>query len=68
MHDPTCYTSEIRALDQPTQLIQSELNAILNCPAMRASNSQAFEDFFLDVSSLAGMLSTLDDIAGSELH
>lgn len=72
IHDCTPYTSAMRALEQrygqPRQLVQSELSVILNCSPIKAGDPQAFEDFSLAVSSLVGLLSTMDDVAASELQ
>ncbi|XP_039457579.1 uncharacterized protein LOC120434117 [Oreochromis aureus] len=72
IHDRTPYTSAMRALEQrygqPRQLVQSELSTILNCPPIRTGDSQAIEDLSLSVSSLVGLLSTMDEVAASELH
>lgn len=72
IHDRTPYTSAMRALEQrygqPRQLVQSELSAILNCSPIKAGDPQAFEDFSLAVSSLVGLLSTMDNVAASELQ
>ncbi|XP_019204872.1 uncharacterized protein LOC109196100 [Oreochromis niloticus] len=72
IHDPTPYTSAMRALEQkygqPRQLVQSELSAILCTPHIKPGDSQAFEAFSLSVASLVGMLTTMDGVAESELH
>lgn len=72
IHDRTPYTSAMRALEQrygqPRQLVQSELSTILNCLPIRTGDSQAIEDLSLSVSSLVGLLSTMDEVAASELH
>ncbi|KAG7457240.1 hypothetical protein JOB18_014039 [Solea senegalensis] len=72
MHDPAPYTSALQALQdkygQPRQLVQSELGAILNAPALKMGDANAFDSFALSVQSLVGMLKTLEGQNGYELH
>jgi len=72
MHDPAPYTSALQALQdkygQPRQLVQSELGAILNAPALKMGDTNAFDTFALSVQSLVGMLKTLEGQNGYELH
>ncbi|CAL9684636.1 unnamed protein product [Knipowitschia caucasica] len=72
VHDPMPYTKAMQALQQrygqPRQLVQSELNGILRAPTVRAGDAQGFEDFALSVSSLVGLLTSLDGAAKSELE
>lgn len=72
MHDPTPYTSALQALQdkygQPRQLVQRELGAILNAPALKMGDTNAFDSFALSVQSLVGMLKTLEGQNGIELH
>ncbi|XP_037101263.1 uncharacterized protein LOC119118836 [Syngnathus acus] len=64
MYDPAPYTAAVGALQdkygQPRQLVQSELGAILNSPAIKSGDADAFDSFALSVQSLVGMLRTLE--------
>ncbi|KAL1282348.1 hypothetical protein QQF64_001151 [Cirrhinus molitorella] len=66
------YTRAMQALEQrygqPRQLIQSELRAILNAPAIRPGDAQGFEDFAAAVNTLVGMLNNMDGPSRYELH
>lgn len=53
---------------QPRQLVQSELAAILNSPAIKSGDVEAFDSFALSVQSLVGMLRTLEGPVGYELR
>lgn len=72
MHDPRPYTAAMQALQdkygQPRQLVQSELGAILNAPALKFGDSEAFDAFALSIQSLVGMLRTLEGQNGYELR
>ncbi len=72
MHDPRPYTTAMQALQdkygQPRQLVQSELGAILNTPALKFGDSEAFDAFALSIQSLVGMLRTLEGQNGYELR
>lgn len=72
MHDPRPYTMAMQALQekygQPRQLVQSELGAILNAPALKFGDSEAFDAFALSIQSLMGMLRTLEGQNGYELR
>ncbi|KAL4007047.1 ATP-binding cassette, subfamily C (CFTR/MRP), member 12 [Sarotherodon galilaeus] len=72
MHDPTPYTTAMHALQgkygQPRQLVQSELGTILNAPAIKFGDAEAFDAFALSVQSLVGMLRTLEGQNGFELR
>lgn len=72
MHDPAPYTHAMQALQdkygQPRQLVQSELGAILNAPAFKMGDVDAFDTFALSIQSLVGMLRTLEGQNGYELH
>ncbi|KAG1952188.1 hypothetical protein F2P79_010147, partial [Pimephales promelas] len=71
MYDPAPYTAALGALQdkygQPRQLVQSELGAILNSPAIKSGDADAFDSFALSVQSLVGMLRTLEGPVGYEL-
>lgn len=71
VNSPFPYTSAMQALEQrygqPRQLIQSELRAILNAPAIRPGDAQGFEDFAAAVNTLVGMLNTTDGPSRYEL-
>ncbi|XP_077374267.1 uncharacterized protein LOC144016825 [Festucalex cinctus] len=71
MHHVSPYTEALNALQekygQPRQLIQSELGAILNSPALKISDANSFDSFALSVQSLVGMLRTLEGYNGIEL-
>ncbi|XP_073718868.1 uncharacterized protein [Misgurnus anguillicaudatus] len=72
VNDPTPYTSAIHALEQrygqPRQLVQGELKAILNSPPIKPGDAQAFEDFSAAVSTLVGLLGTMDGPSRAELR
>lgn len=72
MHDPRTYTTAMQALQdkcgQLRQLIQSELGAILNTPALKFGDPEAFDAFALSIQSLVGMLKTLEGQNGYELR
>ncbi len=72
MHDPRPYTTAMQVLQdkygQPRQLVQSELGAILNTPALKFGDSEAFDAFALSIQSLVGMLRTLEGQNGYELR
>lgn len=53
---------------QPRQLVQSELGAILNAPALKFGGTEAFDAFALSIQSLIGMLRTLKGQNGYELR
>lgn len=53
---------------QPRQLVQSELGVILNSPALKFGDSEAFDAFALSIQSLVGMLKTLEGHNGYELR
>ena len=71
MHDPRPYTAALHALQdkygQQRQLVQSELGTILNSPAIRSGDAEAFDSFVLSIQSLVGMLQTLEGQGGFEL-
>lgn len=46
----------------------SELGAILNAPALKIGDANAFDSFAFSVQSLVGMLKTLEGQNGYELH
>lgn len=72
MYDPQPYTAALQTLQdkygQPRQLVQSELGAILNSPAIKSGDAEAFDSFALSVQSLVGMLRILEGQGGSELR
>ncbi|KAK7877689.1 hypothetical protein WMY93_031608 [Mugilogobius chulae] len=72
MYDSRPYTAALGALQdkygQPRQLVQSELGAILNSPAIKSGDAEAFDTFALSVQSLVGMLRTLEGPIGYELR
>lgn len=77
MHDPRPYTTTMQALQdkygQPRQLVQNEIGAILNTPALRFGDSEAFDAFALSIHclihpTLVGMLRTLEGKNGYELR
>ncbi|KAK0142848.1 hypothetical protein N1851_019212 [Merluccius polli] len=72
MYDSRPYTAAMQALQdkygQPRQLVQSELGAILNTPALKFGDSEAFDAFALSIQSLVGMLKTLEGQNGYELR
>lgn len=72
MYDPTPYTTALGALQdkygQPRQLVQSELSAILNSPAIKSGDAKGFDSLALSVQSLVGMLQTLEGPIGYELR
>uniref|UniRef100_A0AAV2KV07 Uncharacterized protein n=1 Tax=Knipowitschia caucasica TaxID=637954 RepID=A0AAV2KV07_KNICA len=53
---------------QIRQLVQSELGSILNSPAIKSGDAEAFDSFALSVQSLVGMLRTLEGTVGYELR
>ncbi|GAA6078800.1 uncharacterized protein LOC114462525 [Tachysurus ichikawai] len=71
MYDPMPYTRAMQALKQrygqPRQLVQGEIVSILRTPTIKPGDSQAFEDFALSVSTLVGLLSTLEGPSKTEL-
>ncbi|KAL1267170.1 hypothetical protein QQF64_002845 [Cirrhinus molitorella] len=71
MYDPGPYTTALQALQdkygQPRQLVQSELGVILNAPAVRFGDAEAFDSFSLSIQTLVGMLRTLEGPNGYEL-
>lgn len=72
MHDLRPYTMAMQALQnkygQPCHLLQSELGAILNAPALKFEDSEAFDVFALSIQSLVGMLKTLKGQNSYELR
>ncbi|XP_034095661.1 uncharacterized protein LOC117562007 [Gymnodraco acuticeps] len=72
INSPTPYTSAMQTLTQrygqPRQLVQGELKAILNAPAVKTGDYQAFEDFAASVGTLVGMLNTMEGPSSSELR
>ncbi|KAL0147788.1 hypothetical protein M9458_056904 [Cirrhinus mrigala] len=72
VNSPYPYTNAMQALEQrygqPRQLIQSELRAILNAPAIRPGDAQGFEDFAAAVNTLVGMLNTMEGPSRYELQ
>ncbi|KAI7812768.1 hypothetical protein IRJ41_008898 [Triplophysa rosa] len=72
MHDPLPYTAALQSLQdkygQPRQLVQCELGAILNAPAIKFRDAEAFDDFAMSIHSLVGMLRTLEGPNGYELR
>ncbi|KAL6476782.1 hypothetical protein MHYP_G00152810 [Metynnis hypsauchen] len=72
VNDPTPYSSAMHALEQrygqPRQLVQGELKAILNSPPIKPGDAQALEDFSSAVSTLVGLLSTIDGSSRAELR
>lgn len=72
MYDDRPYTSALHALQdkygQARQLVQSERGAILNSPAIKFGDSEAFDSFALSIQSLVGMLGTLEGQNGYELR
>lgn len=72
VNDTTPYTSAMYSLEQrygqPRQLVQGELKAILNSPPIKPGDAQAFEDFSSAVSTLVGLLSTIDGSSRAELR
>ncbi len=71
MYDPRPYTQAMRALQQrygqPRQLVQGEIGSILCTPPLKPGDAQGFEDFALSVSSLVGLLNTLEGSSRIEL-
>uniref|UniRef100_A0AAV2M4R5 Gag-like protein n=1 Tax=Knipowitschia caucasica TaxID=637954 RepID=A0AAV2M4R5_KNICA len=53
---------------QIRQLVQSELGSILNSPAIKSGDAEAFDSFALSVQSLVSMLRTLEGTVGYELR
>lgn len=68
INSPTPYTSAMKGYGQPQQLVQGELMAILNAPAVAAGDYQGFEDFAESVGTLVGMLNTMDGLSSEELR
>ncbi len=72
MYDPRPYKTALKVLQnkygQSRQLVQSELGVILNTPAVKFSDAEAFDSFFLSIQTLVGMLRTLEGPNGYELH
>ncbi|KAI2657497.1 hypothetical protein H4Q32_008840 [Labeo rohita] len=72
MYDPRPYTTALQALQdkygQPHQLVQSELGVILNAPAVKFGDAEAFDSFSLSIQTLVGMLRTLEGPNGYELR
>ncbi|KAL0199202.1 hypothetical protein M9458_007742, partial [Cirrhinus mrigala] len=72
VNSPYPYTNAMQALEQRygqlRQLIQSELRAILNAPAIRPGDAQGFEDFAAAVYTLVGMLNTMEGPSRYELQ
>ena len=72
VNDPTPYSSAMRALEtrygQPRHLVQGELKTILNSPPIKQGDSQALEDFSSAVSTMVGLLSTMDGPSRAELR
>ncbi|XP_038071933.1 uncharacterized protein LOC119740637 [Patiria miniata] len=66
------YTEALAALTdrygQPRQLVQCEIAAIMATPAIKYGDTEAFEEFSLDVLSLVGMLQSLEGPDGIELR
>ena len=71
INSATPYHSAMQALmqryGQPRQLVQGELNAILNAPAVKAGDYQGIEDFAAAVGTLVGMLSSMQGPSAPEL-
>nr|XP_055047830.1 uncharacterized protein LOC129433271 [Misgurnus anguillicaudatus] len=71
IYDPMPYTRAMQALQQrygqPRQLVQGEIGSILRTPAIKPGDAQAFEDFALSVSTLVGLLNTLEGSSKTEL-
>lgn len=65
------YAAAIQALqhqyEQPHQLAQSEIAAILNAPDIKAGDYRAFQNFALSVDLLVGMLTSLEGLNGMEV-
>ncbi|XP_038054692.1 uncharacterized protein LOC119726911 [Patiria miniata] len=72
LHSSQPYTKALAALSdkygQPRQLVQTEIAAIMMTPPIKHNDTESFEDFCLDVSSLVGMLESLDGQAEVELR
>ncbi len=72
MYDPRPYTAALQALQdkygQSRQLVQSELGVILNAPAVKFGDAEAFDSFSLSIQTLVGMLRTLEGPNGYELR
>ncbi len=70
MYDPRPYTTALYALQdmygQSRQLVQSELGVILNAPAVKFGDAEAFDSFNLSIQTLVGMLRTLEGPKGYE--
>lgn len=71
MYDSMPYTRAMQALQQrygqPRQLVQGEIGNILCTPSLKPGDAQGFEDFALSVSSLVGLLNTLEGSSKTEL-
>lgn len=71
MYDPRPFTAALDALQykygQPRQLVQSELGTILNSPAIRAGEAEAFDTFAHSVQFPVGMLRSPEGPGGYEL-
>lgn len=71
MYDPMPYTQAMQALQQqygqPRQLVQGEISNILCTPPLKQGYAQGFEDFGLSVSTLVGLLNTLEGFSRTEL-
>jgi len=71
MYDPMPYTRAMQALQQrygqPRQLVQGEIGNILRTPPLKPGDAQGFEDFALSVSTLVGLLNTLEGSSKTEL-
>ena len=71
MYSSTPYSQAISSLTerygQPRQLVQTELGAIMSTPFIRHTDFESFDDFSLDVSSLVGMLQSVEGTDGVEL-
>ncbi|XP_042068926.1 actin cytoskeleton-regulatory complex protein PAN1-like [Haplochromis burtoni] len=68
MHDPTAMHALQDKYGQPRQLVQSELGIILNAPAIKFGDAEAFDAFALSIQSLVGMLRTLEGQNSFELR
>ncbi|XP_060777117.1 uncharacterized protein LOC132886465 [Neoarius graeffei] len=72
LNSPQPYSAAMQALEQrygqPRSLIQSELKALQQAPAVRMGDAQALEDFSTAVSSLVGMLQSTSGPARYELQ
>ncbi|CAL9684695.1 unnamed protein product [Knipowitschia caucasica] len=72
INSSTPYSSAMLALQQrygqPRQLVQAELKSILTAPPVKAGDYQGMEDFSAAVSTLVGMLSSMQGPSSSELQ